>query len=135
MYLLDTDIVICALKGVPEVLRNFEQHRDDRMAISVITYGELVFGAEKSARRTENLARVAKTAELYPVITVSRPVMDTFGRLKEELARRGKPIDDFDLLIAATTLTEGCYLVTGNTDHFSRIPNLRIENWTIPQAR
>lgn len=131
MYLLDTDTVICALKGVPEVIRGFERHRADRMAISVITYGELVFGAERSARRTENLARVSRVAELYPVVEVSRAVMDTFGRQKADLTRRGRPLDDFDLLIAATALTEGSCLVTGNTGHFNRIPGLRLENWML----
>jgi tRNA(fMet)-specific endonuclease VapC len=130
MYLIDTDTIIFALKGVPAVVAGFERHRTAPMAISVVTYGELLYGAMKSARRHENLARVRRVAEIYPVIDVSRGVMDTFGALKADLEKKGKRIDDFDLVIASTALMLGYGVVTNNERHFRVIPGLRTENWS-----
>jgi tRNA(fMet)-specific endonuclease VapC len=130
MYLLDTDTVIYGLKGVPAVVENMRRRRASPMALSVVTYGELVFGAEKSEKRTQNLASVHRVAELYPILPVTRAIMDTFGPVKAELHREGERIDDFDLLVAATALVHGLTLVTNNTRHFERVEDLAIENWT-----
>jgi len=130
MYLLDTDTLIYALKGVPAVVRNFEAHAADPKALSVVSYGELVYGAIKSAHSAENLARVRRTAELFPVIDVSRAVMDTFGALKADLESRGKKVDDFDLVVASTALMLNYRLVTNNEKHFRPIPGLAVENWS-----
>jgi tRNA(fMet)-specific endonuclease VapC len=129
MYLLDTDVIIYALKGVPAVIRNFETNAAHPKALSVITYGELVYGATKSARSVENLARIRRTVELFPVIEVSRAVMDTFGTLKVELEKSGKRVDDFDLVIASTALILNYKLVTNNEKHFRHIRGLTLENW------
>ncbi len=130
MYLLDTDTLIYALKGVPEVVRNFQAHAADPKAISVMSYGELLYGAGKSARPVENTARVRRAVELIPVIDVSRAVMETFASLKAELDKKGKPVDDFDLVIGATALVLNYRLVTNDERHFRAIPGLKIENWT-----
>jgi len=130
VYLIDTDTIIYALKGDPVVVRRFEEAPDRPKAVSVITYGELLFGAMKSARQQENLAKVRRVAELFRVFDVSRAVMETFGSLKAELERQGKPVDDFDLVIASTALVNGYRLVTNNERHFRKIPGLDLENWT-----
>lgn len=132
MYLLDTDILIYALKNHPVVVRNLEETASAPKALSVITYGELVYGAMKSVRRQENLARVRRTGEIFPVIDVTRAVMDVFGSLKAELTTKGTPLDDFDLIIASTALSLNYSLVTNNERHFQRVPGLRVENWTKP---
>ncbi len=130
MYLLDTDTLIYALKGVPEVVRRFEAQATAPKALSVVTYGELLYGAEKSARAVENKAKVRRIAELFPVADVTRAVVETFGSLKAELEKAGKRVDDFDLIIAATALTLSYRLVTNNERHFRNIPGLVLENWT-----
>ena len=129
MYLIDTDIIIYSLKGVPSVVEAFRERRDKPMAISVVTYGELVYGAQKSASPHENMAKVRRIAEIFPVVEVSRGVMDTFGSLKAALEKSGEPLDDFDIMIASTAMMLGYTLVTNNTRHFSRITGLPVENW------
>ena len=129
MYLLDSDTVIFLLRGDPKVTKNLEAHAGDPKAISVITYGELLFGAKRSARPLANMARVRSVAELLPVIGVSPPVMETFASLKAELEQRGRKVDDFDLIIASTAIQLDYALVTNNTRHFRDIPGLRIDNW------
>ena len=129
MYLIDTDIIIYSLKGVPEVVNSFRKYANEPKAISVITYGELVYGAEKSQFRINNLAKVHRVRELFPVAEVTPAIMDTFGELKADLSKDGKIIDDFDLIIAATALSMGYSVVTNNEKQFSRIPNLTLHNW------
>ncbi|HIJ65462.1 MAG TPA: PIN domain-containing protein, partial [Candidatus Hydrogenedentes bacterium] len=82
MYLIDTDIIIYAVKGEQTVVDRFKETAAQPKALSVITYGELLFGAMKSARRQENLGKVRRIGSLFPVIEVSRPIMETFGSLK-----------------------------------------------------
>jgi tRNA(fMet)-specific endonuclease VapC len=130
MYLIDTDIIIYSLKGVAKVVNNLERHEATPKAISVITFGELVYGAMKSSRVEENMARVRRTAELFPVVDANRSIMDTFGSLKAHVEKIGKRTDDFDLIIAATALTLSYTLVTNNEKHFASVPGLSIENWS-----
>lgn len=130
MYLIDTDTVIHALKGHPKVVERFADRAESPKAISVITYGELAYGAMKSGRMQENLARVRRVGETFPVVEVTKAVMETFGSLKADLGSEGRPLDDFDLVIAATALTMHATVVTNNERHFRRVPGLRVENWS-----
>ena len=132
MYLLDTDTIVYSLKGNPRVRRSFEEKAAQPKALSVITYGELFFGAMKSSAPHANLAKVRRVAELFPVIEVSRGIMETFGSLKADLEKRGRRVDDFDLVIASTALVLNYTLVTNNERHYRHIPDLRIENWSRP---
>lgn len=129
MYLLDTDIIIYSLKGVPAVVENLREHRNAYMALSVVSYGELVYGAEHSERRSQNLARIHRTAEIYPILPATRAIMDSFGRLKAELQSSGTTLDDFDLLVGTTALVHGLTVVTNNARQFARIPGLVTQNW------
>lgn len=135
MYLLDTDTLIFFLKGHDVVVRNFTACLKTPKAISVVTYGELVYGCHKSQRPMENLARVRRLAELYPLVDVTRAVMDSFAEIKSELSAGGTTIDDFDLLIGCTALTLNYTVVTNNTKHFDKIPGLRLVNWTLDSAK
>ena len=133
MYLIDTDIVIYALKSDPNVVSHFQEKANCPKTISVITYGELYFGAMKSQSPQKNLIKVRRVTELFPIIEVSRSIAETFASLKANLLSRGKPLDDFDLLIAATALNMNYCLITNNERHFQRIDDLRIENWSKPR--
>lgn len=133
MYLLDTDIIIYSLKGVPEVIESMKNHATDPKAVSVITYGELIYGAEKSQQKSRNLSKIYRLRELFPVIDVSCAIMDTFGDLKATLNRKGTPVDDFDLIIAATALSMGYSVVSNNEKHFRKIPDLSCVNWAAPK--
>ncbi len=132
MFLLDTGTLIFLLRGHREVFRNVEAHVEDPKAISVISYGELLHGAEKSLRPEANSARVRRLAELLPVIDVTPAIMETFAAVKTDLERLGRAPDDFDLIIAATAMSINYRLVTNNERHFQHIAGLRLENWTKP---
>jgi tRNA(fMet)-specific endonuclease VapC len=129
MYLIDTDILVYSLKGHERVVHHLRRTATAPKAISVISYGELLYGARKSARCEENLARVRRLGEVLPVIHVSPAIMETFGSLKARLEGTGRRLDDFDLVIAATAITLGYRLVTNNERHFARIAGLALDNW------
>jgi tRNA(fMet)-specific endonuclease VapC len=129
MFLIDTDILIYSLKGDPAVMDHLNRTASSAKAISVISYGELLYGAHKSARPIDNLARVRRLGEVLPVIDISPAIMEAFGSLKARLEESGNRLDDFDLVIAATAITIGYRLVTNNEKHFSRIEGLEIEDW------
>ncbi|TGN10400.1 type II toxin-antitoxin system VapC family toxin [Leptospira ilyithenensis] len=129
-YLIDTDIIIYSLKGNEKVQQNLMNKKNISKSISVITYGELIFGAKKSKSREKNLATVYRIGELFPVIELTKGIVETFGEVKAVTQRKGNTIDDFDLLIGSTALFLNYTLVTNNEKHFSIIPGLRIENWS-----
>ncbi|MBF0328896.1 MAG: type II toxin-antitoxin system VapC family toxin [Nitrospirae bacterium] len=128
-YLIDTDIIIYSIKGNSLVQKRFLQNEKIPKAISVITYGELLFGAKKSKNVDKNLAIVYRIKELFPVIAIDRAIMETFSDLKARIQKSGSIIDDMDLLIASTALTMNYTLVTNNEKHFNKIKGLKIENW------
>jgi len=128
--LIDTSILIYSIKGNPVVHDHFMKNENIPKSISVITYGELLFGAKKSQNHERNIAIVYRIKELFPIIDIDKAIIETFSEIKVNVQRAGSPIDDFDLLIASTALTLNSTLVTNNEKHFSRIKGLKIENWS-----
>lgn len=129
-YLIDTDIIIYSLKGNETVNKNLLLNKNIPKSISVITYGELVYGARKSQHVEKNVATVKRVSELFPVIELNKEIIEIFGEIKAKLEILGTRIEDMDLLIGSTALYLNQVLVTNNEAHFSKIPDLKIENWT-----
>lgn len=128
-YLIDTNIIIYRLKNLGNVNANFLRNKDKHMSLSVVSYGELVFGAKKSKAVEKNMETVNAIKVIFPLIEITSEIMSTFGEIKAYTQKIGKTIDDMDLLIAATAITNDFTLVTHNTKHFENIPNLKIEDW------
>ena len=129
MFLIDTDIIIYFLKNNENVIQNFKLYSQEPKAVSIITIGELLYGAYKSQRKIENLGKVHRIADIFPVIEISMTIIDAFAHLKADLTTMGIVIDEFDLLIGATALSMNYSIVTNNEKHFKKIPNLEIINW------
>ena len=72
MYLIDSDIIIYSLKNHPVVRQRFEENFAIPKAISVISYGELYYGAKKSKQKEKNLAVVRRISELFPIINTTK---------------------------------------------------------------
>lgn len=104
-------------------------HNGNKASCSIITIGELLYGAYKSERKIENLGKVHRIADLFPVIEISMTIIDAFAHLKAELAGKSKTVDEFDLLIGATALSMNYSIVTNNEKHFRKIPGLELVNW------
>lgn len=130
-YLIDTDIIINSIKGNQGVNQKIAELASIPKAISIITYGELLYGARKFTQREKNTSVVYRLAEIFPIIGITRATMEAFTDLKAALDRKGERIEDFDLLIAATALNLNYVLVTNNTKHYKRIEGLQLENWLV----
>lgn len=131
-YLLDTNIVIYVLKRRPvEVLATFNSNAS-RMAISSITLAELVHGAEKSSRVSENLSVIEDFCSRLEVLPYSKKAAQHYGAIRAALEKLGQPIGVNDLHIAAHARSEGLVLVTNNMSEFERVPALEVENWVHP---
>jgi tRNA(fMet)-specific endonuclease VapC len=128
-YLLDTNIVIYVLKRRPvEVLSVFNAHAS-RMAISSITLAELVHGAEKSSRVSENLSVIEDFCSRLTVLPYGIRAAQHYGAIRAALEKLGQPIGVNDLHIAGHARSEGLILVTNNVSEFARVPALEIDNW------
>lgn len=128
-YLLDTNIVIYVLKRRPaELLATFNDNAS-RMAISSITLAELLHGAEKSSRVSENLAVVEDFCSRLDVLPYGPKAAQHYGAIRAALEKRGQPIGVNDIHIAAHARSEGLVLVTNNVGEFVRVPGLEVENW------
>ncbi|RST47794.1 type II toxin-antitoxin system tRNA(fMet)-specific endonuclease VapC [Variovorax sp. MHTC-1] len=129
-YLLDTNICIYIAKHTPATVRaRFEQLSADVLAMSVITLGELQHGAEKSQARAKALAALRQLQNVIQVAPLTEAVGQHYGQIRSVLERKGQPIGNNDLWIAAHARAEGWVLVTNNEREFCRIDDLVIENW------
>ncbi len=128
-FLIDTDIIIYSLKGNQKINNWMYENQNIPKFISVITFGELTYGAKKSQHPEKNLATAIRISELFPIIDVNKGIIEVFGELKAKLEKDGNRIDDMDLLIASTAIYMNMSLVTNNKNHFSRIPDLVLEKW------
>jgi tRNA(fMet)-specific endonuclease VapC len=128
-YLLDTDMCIYWLNGRQGVRDRLLTAGWGQVAVSVITQAELYYGAYNSSRIAENLKRADDFVRLLPILPLHEAILKRFGALKAQLRQTGQPLPDFDLLIASAALVENRVLVTNNSRHYQRIPDLQLENW------
>lgn len=129
-YLLDTNICIYIKNHRPaEVLERFTKLPPGKVTMSVITYGELCFGAEKSLKPKETQHILVQLIGLIPVLPLDETVSAHYGKIRQHLQVSGKPIGNNDLWIAAHALANKLILVTNNVAEFERVPELRVENW------
>jgi len=128
--LLDTNICIyIARNRPPSVARRFARAAPGSLAISIITWGELCFGASKSTDPARAHALLDAFAREVGVLEMPATAGRHYGDLRAALQRAGTPIGNNDLWIAAHALALGVPLVSNNGREFERVPGLKLENW------
>ncbi len=131
MNLLDTNVCVDVLRGThPALARRIAAVGADQISVSAITAGELFTGAVKSSRVAESLRATELLLSGMSILSFDAEASRTYGLLRARLERNGQKIGDLDTLIAAHALTLEAVLVTRNSREFSRVGNLRIEDWT-----
>jgi tRNA(fMet)-specific endonuclease VapC len=131
-YLLHTNICIYIRQNRPEeVLRRFRKLRPGEAALSVITYGELLYGAAKSKQRVAALERLRELVHLLPAIPLPETAAETYGAIRADLEAKGEMIGNNDLWIAAHALAAELTLVTNNEKEFRRVRGLKVQNWAV----
>lgn len=129
-YLLDTNICIYIAKHNPPAVRErFARHSAAELAMSVITLGELRFGAEKSQARERALTVIRQLESLIQVAPLREEVGEHYGQIRAELQAKGLAIGNNDLWLAAHARSAGWTIVTNNVREFERVPGLQVENW------
>ena len=131
-YLLDTNICIYIAKhNPPAVKERFSQHTAAELAMSVVTLGELRFGAEKSQSRDRALEVINKLTSTMQIAPINHIVGEHYGQIRADLQQKGLIIGNNDLWLAAHARAEGWILVTNNEREFVRVQQLQVENWAI----
>lgn len=129
VFMLDTDSVSCALRGEGEVGARILQHAPSELCISAITEAELRYGADR--RKSPKLHRlIDKFTSAIAVVPFDSACAASFGKVTSKLIAKGKPIGDFDAMIAAQALACAPTLVTNNEKHFRQVEGLKLANWT-----
>jgi len=127
-YLLDTNICIYYLKGLYNLKEKINNVGSENCYISEITVAELKFGVENSKQKKKNkevLDIFLNGIKIVPIFNA----LDLYAVEKSRLRKKGKTVDDFDLLIGASAVSNNMILVTNNIKHFENIKNIKIENW------
>ncbi len=131
-FLLDTNICIYIRRKRPQqVLARFRKLRPGEAALSVITFGELLYAAEKSAQRPAALERLQELARVPPVLPLPETAAETYGTIRADLEFRGQMIGNNDLWIAAHAKAAELTLVTNNEREFRRVRGLKVQNWAV----
>ena len=128
-YLLDTHIISDLIKNPQgEAAQRIASVGEGSVCTSIVVAAELRYGAEK-----KGFSKLAERVELLlsalDVLPLEAPADRHYGQIRQYLATQGTPIGPNDLLIAAQARAHDLTLVTANTKEFSRVPNLRVENW------
>jgi tRNA(fMet)-specific endonuclease VapC len=131
IWLLDTNACACYLRsecGSAIAQRLAEKRAEDIVSCSVVR-AELLFGALRSNRAAENLAKVRRFLSPFASLPFDDAAAETYGQIRADLASRGLAIGPNDLLIAAIAQTNNATLVTHNVNEFGRVAGLSIEDW------
>ncbi len=128
LYMLDTDSVSYALRGEGHVGERLREQRPSAVCISSITLAELRYGAEN--RKSTKLHRlIAAFTNAVSVAPFDEDSALAFGKIASKLIAKGKPIGNYDTLIAAHALALELTLVTNNEKHFRQVDGLKVANW------
>lgn len=130
MYMLDTNICIYIIKKRPlELLEKFKAVPMEELCISVVTYAELEYGIERSSSKKMNREIIDDFVSHLTVVQWDIQAARQYGKIRAALEKKGTPIGNMDLLIAAHAISQKCVLVSNNLREFERVAHLQYENW------
>lgn len=129
-YLLDTDVFSAIVRERhATLLRRLETIQLNDLAVSIITVAEVRYGQALNPLATKLRHRVDALLDVVQRLPLGWNVVPHYAAVRVHLQKKGTPIGQNDLWLAAHALAEDLTLVTGNEREFKRIPKLRIENW------
>lgn len=128
-YLLDTNICIFYMKGLFNLDKKIENIGNENCYISEITLAELKFGVENSERKKKNTEALDNFINGIKIVPIYNS-LDFYAIEKARLRKLGRTVDDFDLLIGASAVSNNMILITNNIKHFKNIKSIEIQDWT-----
>jgi tRNA(fMet)-specific endonuclease VapC len=134
MYFLDTNICSFYLNRKSryhdQVVTRMKEYAEKGVRLPIIVKAEMLFGLEKNGRKPENCVICERFLADQTIINLDDQALDHYAHIRTALERAGKIIGGNDLFIAAIVLAHNGILVTHNTEEFSRIEGLKLEDWT-----
>jgi tRNA(fMet)-specific endonuclease VapC len=132
MYLLDTNACIRILRNSSRpLLDRFQRHDPSEIKLCSVVKAELYYGAQRNTQKEANLLLLQRFFTTFESVPFDDESADHYGRIRVDLERAGLMIGPNDLMIAAIARAHGLVLVTHNTDEFSRVPDLRLDDWEL----
>lgn len=129
-YLLDTDIVVFFLRNKKNIAEHLALLSPNDIFISEVTVAELEYGNRCSGRYEDNKWMVDRFLSSVNIVPFSDAI-HLYAEERYRLRMLGQSIEDFDLLIGCTAVSDNLIMVTNNAKHYSRIKDIRIENWVV----
>jgi len=130
-YLLDTNACIFLMKGNADILERYIANKDSGLAISSITVAELYYGVFNSMHQERNSANLTNFLIGLNLLEFDSGAAVEYGRIRALLRKKGTPIGQMDMLIAAQAKSRDMVLVTDNVSEFERVEGLQLENWLV----
>lgn len=127
-YLLDTDIVIEYLRGNKKVVDKLIELSFEDLYLPIISLAELFYGAYNSYNKDKHLQGLLRFLGIIKISNLNFEICKHFGKIKSELRKKGKLIDNFDLLISCISIFNNQILVTNNDKHYKNIKGIKIMN-------
>jgi len=128
--MLDTNICIYIIKKRPmQVIDRLRTQNISDVMISIITAAELEYGIQKSSNPQANKIALAGFMAPFEIPPFDSFASKHYGRIRYQLEKKGNPIGGMDMLIAAHAISLDATLVTNNIKEFSRVADLKLENW------
>ncbi|UTC67832.1 MULTISPECIES: type II toxin-antitoxin system VapC family toxin [unclassified Treponema] len=130
MYFIDTNTCIYFMNGkFPSVRERFLSVSPKEIKISSVVKGELLLGAFKSRTREKTTEKVEKFLKPFEIVDFTDKMSYEYAKIRKDLELAGTPIGANDLLIAAAAVYQKATLITHNVAEFSRVTDLKIEDW------
>ena len=130
-FLLDSNFCIACLRRKPWALQALASVPLNSVAISSMTFGELVLGSQLASSPAAELAKTEAFLRPIPALPFGRAEATQWAKIDGALRKQGNRIETEDAIIAATALAQGMTLVSGNTKHFLRVKGLKLVDWEI----
>lgn len=128
MYMLDTDTCSYVLRTKSAKLRKKFESETGNIALSEIVLAELRFGADNHQNRAGEIHELIDDFTAHLDI-IPWAASSMYGKIRAYLQQNGTPIGNLDTLIAAHAIQQDLILVTNNSKHFRRVPDLKTDNW------
>ncbi|OFV89033.1 MAG: hypothetical protein A2V74_00705 [Acidobacteria bacterium RBG_16_70_10] len=129
-FLLDTNACVDYLTGrYPKAVKRIQESSPEDLCLSSVVVAELRYGADHSARRRTNHARIDALLAEIECLDFDLRAAAAYGRVRAQLEAAGRPIGPNDMLIAAHALSRRLSVVTDNVAEFGRVRGLKVRNW------
>lgn len=128
-YLLDTCVCVSLLRGDSNVAKAIAEVGPRNCVISEITRAELLVGVAMSkSKGIDRTQPVKALLDMFQQVPITNAI-EYYAEEKVRLRASGQTIEDFDLLIACTAVSEGLVMVSANSCHLGRVCGIRLQNW------